>query len=100
MTTPGTQGEARRAPWTFETSRCAAAVTPEAIEFRFMVAAPDGSLSEMLLSVGRHDMPTLLEEIAFEMPEALEWMSAAIMTVARERRLAEEASSVPHQRGA
>ena len=100
MTTPGTYGDARRAPWTFETSRCAATVTPEAIEFRFMVAAPDGSLSEMLLSVGRHDMPTLLEEIAFEMPEALEWMSAAIMTVARERRLAEEASSVPHQRGA
>ncbi|WP_328527471.1 hypothetical protein OG984_17030 [Nocardioides sp. NBC_00368] len=100
MTTPGAQGEARRAPWTFETGRCAATVTPEAIEFRFMVAAPDGSLSEMLLSVGRHDMPTLLEEIAFEMPEALEWMSAAIMTVARERRLAEVASSVPHRRGA
>ncbi|MFE6510965.1 hypothetical protein ACFVDI_23625 [Nocardioides sp. NPDC057767] len=100
MTTHGTQGEARRVPWTFETSRCAATVTPEAIEFRFMVAASDGSLSEMLLSVGRHDMPTLLEEIAFEMPEALEWMSAAIMTVARERRLAEEASSLPHQRGA
>jgi hypothetical protein len=67
MTTPGTHGGARRAPWTFETSRCAA---------------------------------MLLEEIAYEMPEALEWMSAAIMTVARDRRLAEEASSVPHQRGA
>lgn len=100
MTTPGTQGDVRRAPWTFETSRCAATVTPEAIEFRFMVTAPDGSLSEMLLSVGRHDMPTLLEEIAFEMPEAIEWMSAAIMTVARDRRLAEDASSVPHRRGA
>ncbi|GGR64336.1 hypothetical protein J2S40_004695 [Nocardioides luteus] len=100
MTTPGAQGEARRTPWAFETSRCAATVTPEAIEFRFMVTGPDGSLSEMLLSVGRHDMPTLLEEIAFEMPEAVEWMSAAIMTVARERRLADEASAVPHQRGA
>ena len=100
MTTTGADGDARRAPWTFETSRCAASVTPEAIEFRFMVTAPDGSLSEMMLSVGRHDMPALLEEVAFEMPEALEWMSGAIMTVARERRLAEEATPVPHQRGA
>ncbi len=100
MTTPGTDGDGRRAPWTFETSRCAAAVTPEAIEFRFMVTAPDGSLSEMMLSVGRHDMPALLEEIAFEMPEALEWMSSAIMTAARERRLTDEAGPVPHQRGA
>lgn len=100
MTTTGAEGEARRAPWTFETSRCAAAVTPEAIEFRFMVTAPDGSLSEMMLSVGRHDMPALLEEVAFEMPEALEWMSSAIMTVARERRLTQEAQPVLQQRGA
>lgn len=100
MTTPGSEGAVRRPPWTFETGRCAATVTPEAIEFRFMVTAPDGSLSEMLLSVGRHDMPTLLEEIAYEMPEAIEWMSAAIMTVSRDRRLAEAASSMPHQRGA
>lgn len=89
--TRGQPEAVRRTPWVFETSRCEASVSPEAVEFRFTVTDPDSAArSEMVLSVGRHDLPALLEEIAFEMPEATEWMAAAILTAARERRLEEE----------
>lgn len=72
--------------WNRETDACSAWSTIEDLRFRFDIASKGGGRTDIMLTVGKRDLPSLLDEIAQEIPEAMQWMAEAIAKTTHAQR--------------